>query len=69
MKVWDWPGSNLGPLDLQSDSHLLPDMLPTALHGLVFYPVDLQHSRCKHTFSVRVENSVDPDQLASSEAT
>ena len=25
------PGSNLRPLDLQSDSHLLPDTLPTAL--------------------------------------
>ena len=29
------PGSNLQPLDLQSDSHLLPDMLPTALRGPV----------------------------------
>ena len=28
-------GSNLRPLDLQSDSHLLPDMLPTLLHGPV----------------------------------
>ena len=25
------PGSNSRPFDLQSDSHLLPDMLPTAL--------------------------------------
>ena len=29
------PGSNSQPLDLQSDSHLLPDMLPTALRGPV----------------------------------
>ena len=29
------PGSNSQPLDLQSDSHLLPDTLPTALRGLV----------------------------------
>ena len=29
------------------------------------YPVNLQHSICKHVFSIRVENSVDPDQLAS----
>ena len=28
------------------------------------YPVNLQHAR----FSIKVENSVDPDQLASSEA-
>ena len=29
------PGSNSQPLDLQSDSHLLPDTLPTALCGPV----------------------------------
>ena len=28
-------GSNSRPLDLQSDSHLLPDTLPTALCGPV----------------------------------
>ena len=28
-------GSNLRPLDLQSDSQLLPDMLPTVLRGPV----------------------------------
>ena len=35
-----------------------------------FYPVNPQHSSCKHVhvFSMRVENSVDPDQMASSEA-
>ena len=33
-----------------------------------FYPVNLQHSSCKLVFSIRVDNSVDPDQLASSEA-
>ena len=33
-KVWDRAGMELATLDLQSDSHLLPDMLPTALHGL-----------------------------------
>ena len=26
------------------------------------------YSSCKHVFSIRVENSVDPDQVASSEA-
>ena len=25
------------------------------------YPVNLQHSRCKHVFSIRVENNVDRD--------
>ena len=29
------PGSNSRSLDLQSDSHLLPDMLQTALRGPV----------------------------------
>ena len=29
------PGSNSRPLDLQSDTHLKPDTLPTALHGPV----------------------------------
>ena len=32
-----------------------------------FYPFNLQHFTCKHLFSIRLENSVDPDQLASSE--
>ena len=30
-----------------------------------FYPVNLQHSSCKHVFSIWVENSVDPCQMAS----
>ena len=30
------PGSNSRPLDLQLDSHLLPDTLPTALRGPVY---------------------------------
>ena len=33
-----------------------------------FYPFNLQHSSCKHVFSIRMEGSVDPDQMASSEA-
>ena len=33
-----------------------------------FYPVNLQHSSRKHVFSIRVENSVDPDQMALLEA-
>ena len=33
-----------------------------------FYPVNLQHSSCKHVFSIRAENTVDPDQMASPEA-
>ena len=33
------PGSNSRPLDLQSDSHLLPHTLPTALRGPVIVVV------------------------------
>ena len=33
------PGSNSQPLDLQSDSHLLPDTLPTALRGVAVLSV------------------------------
>ena len=33
-----------------------------------FYPVYLHHSSCKHVFSSRVENGVDPVQMASLEA-
>ena len=33
-----------------------------------FYPDNLQHSSCKHVLSIGVENSVDPDQMALSEA-
>ena len=33
------PGSNSLSLDLQSDSHLLPDTLPTALSGPVCFVV------------------------------
>ena len=29
-----------------------------------FYPFNLQHSSCNHIFTIRVENSVDPDQMA-----
>ena len=28
-----------------------------------FYPVSLQHSSCKNVFSIRLESSVDPDQM------
>ena len=35
------PESNSGHLDLQSDSHLLPDTLPTVLRGPVFMIADL----------------------------
>ena len=31
-----------------------------------FNPVNLQHLSCKHVFSMRVENCMDPDQMASS---
>ena len=34
---------------------------------LCFYPVNLQFFSWKHVFSIGVENSVDPDQMASSE--
>ena len=41
-------------------------------HAEYFYmynttSINLQHRDCKHIFSIRVENSVDPDQIASSE--
>ena len=42
------PGSNLRPLDLQSDSHLLPDTLPTVLRGPVY-----QLSHCTPDWSVK----------------
>ena len=35
---------------------------------LHFYHINLQHSSCKSGFSIRVENSVGPDQMASEEA-
>ena len=31
------------------------------------YRVNLQYSSCKHVFSIRVENSMDPDKMASDE--
>ena len=31
----------------------------------IFSPVSLQNSNCKHEFSIRAENSVDFDQMAS----
>ena len=34
----------------------------------LFYLLNWQHSSYMHVFSIRVENSVDPDQVASSEA-
>ena len=33
-----------------------------------FYTVHLQHSSCMHAFSFKVENSVNPDQMHSLEA-
>ena len=33
-----------------------------------FNRLNLQYSSCKHVISIKVENSVDPDQMASSEA-
>ena len=33
-----------------------------------FDPVNLHHSSCKHVFSIRVQNRVDPGQMASLEA-
>ena len=44
------------------------NILRTTLLPL-FYPINMQHSSCKHVFSIRVETSVNPDQMASSEAT
>ena len=76
------PESKLRPLDLQSETYLQSDTLPNELcdpANIVltsyfyvqllsnFYHFSLQHSSCQHVFSVKVENSVDPDQMASSE--
>ena len=47
------PGSNSPTLDLQSDSHLLPDRLPTALCG----PVTLLCKIEKYIIEQRHENS------------
>ena len=33
--------------------------------SLIFYHANLQQSNWKHVFSIRVENSVGPDQMAS----
>ena len=33
-----------------------------------YFCFNMQHSSCKHVFSIRLENDVDPDQMASSEA-
>ena len=33
-----------------------------------FYHVTMQYTSCKHAFTIRVKNSVDPDQMALSEA-
>ena len=33
-----------------------------------FFPAYLEPSDCKHVFSIRVENNVDADQMALSEA-
>ena len=43
------------------------NMLCTSLLPYL-YPVSLQHSSYTHVISIRVENSVDPDQMASSKA-
>ena len=31
----------------------------------IIYPINLQHTRYTHVFSIRVEDIVDPDQMAS----
>ena len=41
-------------------------MLQIFMHHV--YPANLQLSSCKHVFSIRMEYIVDPDQMASSEA-
>ena len=35
---------------------------------LIYYSANQQHSSCKQIFTSRVENTMDPDQMASSEA-
>ena len=51
---------NLNPLSCWI--YLCTTLLPN------FCPVNLQHCSYKYVFSISVENSVDPDQLASEEA-
>ena len=45
-------------------SHLTLVMLNISMYNIPprFYPVNLQHSSYKHVPSLRVENSLDPDQ-------
>ena len=48
------PGSNSQPLDLQSDSHLLPDTLPTALRGL-----DVKYELASSTLATLVKTAAE----------
>ena len=66
---FDLYSSNILPSkdDLISLTLVMLTVLRTTLL-LNFNPVKLKHSSCKHLFSIRVENRVDPDQVASLEA-
>ena len=48
-----------GPTDVEDAPQ--PDCDDDVLN---IFPVNLHHSSFKHIFSIRVENSVDPDQMA-----
>ena len=52
---------------ISKDTHLVFTKYSTTLFPN-FYPVNLQHFSHKHALSIRVEISVDPDQMASLEA-
>ena len=46
---------------------MLNDLCTPLLH--IVYPINMQHFSCKHVyFSIRVENSVNHDQMTSLEA-
>ena len=52
-------------IEKNKQSEMLVSSQATTLR---MYPVNPQHSSCNYVFSIKVENSVDPNQTASSEA-
>ena len=65
-KNWDWDTSTvIETRDRVDPCHA--EYYYYLLHSSpTFYPVNLQHSSCKGVVLIRVENSVDTDQMASS---
>ena len=60
LKYGTGPGSNSRPLDLQSESHLLPDTLPTALRGpcnarvgsVIYMPLGFKHGLSRPYYAI-----------------